>query len=86
MAEIGQINELFVLLNEVKDVQLRIIGEEHPNFLSTKYTIAKRLAEIGLNESLALLNEVKDVQLRVLGEEHPDLLTTKAIPLPNQIG
>ena len=53
---------------------LRILGEEHPNFLSTKCTIAKRLAEIGqINESLALLNEVKNIQLRVLGEEHPNL-------------
>ena len=43
LAEIGQINESLVLLNEVKDVQLRILGEEHPNFLSTKYTIAQKI-------------------------------------------
>ena len=71
----GQINESLVLLNEVKDVQLRILGEEHPNSLSIKYDhCSKNWFEIGqINESLVLLNEVKDVQLRVLGDEHPNL-------------
>ena len=31
MAEIGQINESLALLNEVKDVQLRVLSEKHPN-------------------------------------------------------
>ena len=79
ISETGKIKKSTELLNEVKNVELRILGEEHPGYLITKSDIADRLAEIGqINESLVLLNEVKDVELRVLGEEHPSYLITKS--------
>ena len=55
----------------------RLLGEEHPDTLSSKANLAKALYGLGDLEAARALNEqTLDTQRRVLGDEHPETLSS----------
>jgi uncharacterized protein involved in tolerance to divalent cations len=55
---------------------LRVLGEEHPDTLTSMSNLASTYWNQGkLNEAEGLQVMVMETSLRVLGEEHPDTLT-----------
>jgi hypothetical protein len=60
-------------------VQKRVLGEEHPDTLTTAANLANSLSRQGRHaEAETMQREVLAVRKRVLGEEHPDTPTTGA--------
>jgi hypothetical protein len=59
-------------------MRVRILGEEHPDTLTTKHNLASTYRAQGkIAEAAKLEEEVLEMRVRILGEEHPDTLTTK---------
>ncbi|MEU4919198.1 tetratricopeptide repeat protein, partial [Streptomyces parvus] len=55
----------------------RVLGEDHPDTLSTAFNLAIDLAELGRTEAARDLGEdTLARRRRVLGEDHPDTLKT----------
>ena len=53
----------------------RVLGEEHPDTLTSAYAVASTTWHLGQRrEGLALMNEVREQRRRILGERHPDTL------------
>jgi hypothetical protein len=73
----GRLQEARELLRRIADAQHRMRGEEHPDTLTSKNTLANISADLGdLAGARALQERVLEARRRVLGEEHPDTLTT----------
>ena len=61
----------------VKD-QARVLGEDHPDTLTTRHNLAYCYQEAGrLDEAIDLFEQVTKDRIRVLGEDHPDTLWTR---------
>ena len=74
----GRLQEARELFQRIANAQLRMHGEEHPDTLTSRNTLANISADLGdLAGARALQVRVLDARCRVLGEEHPDTLTTK---------
>ena len=62
---------------EAREIRLEILGEEHPDTLTSMNNLAATLEAQGDAEGARRLQEqVLEVRRRVLGEEHPDTLTS----------
>jgi len=65
-------------LQELLTDQIRILGPDHPDTLTTRNNLAEYRAQAGDPESaLATFRELVGDQIRVLGPDHPDTLTTQ---------
>ena len=61
----------------VKD-QARVLGEDHPDTLTTRHNLAYCYQEAGrTDEAIDLYENLVPDRIRVLGEDHPDTLTTR---------
>jgi tetratricopeptide (TPR) repeat protein len=73
---------------QIFDAQLRVLGPDDPETLSTRHEIAFMLFERSqLAEAETRYRQVLDARLRVLGPDHPDTLSTRheiAITLAEQ--
>ena len=64
---------------EVLEVMSRVLGEEHPNTLTSKNNLANALEQQGkYQEAEEIYREVLNVRSRVLGEKHPNTLRSKS--------
>ena len=73
--EAGRRQEALQLSEQVVEVRKRILGNDHPNTLSSMHNLAKRYSEIGRRqEALQLSEQVLEARKRTLGNEHPDTL------------
>jgi tetratricopeptide (TPR) repeat protein len=61
------------LLEPLLEIERRVLGEEHPDTLSTMAALAKGDS---WSETTAKLERVLDIKRRVLGDEHPDTLAS----------
>jgi predicted ABC-class ATPase len=58
-------------------MQRRVLGEEHPDTLTSANNLASSLSDQGKHaDAERIQREVLAMQRRVLGEEHPDTLTS----------
>jgi tetratricopeptide (TPR) repeat protein len=63
---------------EILEARRRLMGDEHPDALDTRYMLARTVARRGrLDEALAELGDVLTAERRVLGDEHPGTLRTR---------
>ena len=68
--------ELFV---QVMEIRKRVLGEEHPDTLTSMANLASTYRNQGRwKEAEELFVQVMKISKRVLGEEHPDTLTSMA--------
>ena len=75
----GKYAEAERIERQVLGVLRRVLGEEHPDTLTTAANLATSLCKQGqYAEAERIEREVLGVRRRVLGEEHPDTLTTAA--------
>jgi tetratricopeptide (TPR) repeat protein len=73
----GRSGEALALMVEVVEVCRRVLGEEHPETLTSLNNLAETRRALGDAEGARELHEqVVAVRRRVLGEEHPDTLTS----------
>ena len=65
------------LQEKVLEISRRILGEEHPDTLTSMNNLADTLRVQGdLNGARELHEKVLEIRRRILGEEHPDTLTS----------
>ena len=58
--------------------QARVLGEDHPDTLTTRHNLAYCYQEAGrTDEAIDLFKQVTKDRIRVLGEDHPDTLITR---------
>jgi len=59
------------------DLRKRVLGQEHPDTLSSMTNLASTYRNQGRwNEAEQLQNQVMDLRMRVLGQEHLHTLTS----------
>ena len=65
-------------LRELLPDQVRVLGPDHPDVLTTRANIASWTGQCGdAAAALQLFRELLPDQVRVLGPDHPDVLTTR---------
>ena len=58
--------------------QARVLGEDHPDTLTTRHNLAYCYQEAGrIDEAITLYENLVSDRIRVLGEDHPDTLWTR---------
>ena len=58
--------------------QARVLGEDHPDTLTTRHNLAYCYQEAGrIDEAITLYENLVSDRIRVLGEDHPDTLITR---------
>ena len=63
----------------VMETRKRVLGEEHPDTLTSMYNLASTYRSQGRWKEAEMLEVlVMETRKRVLGEEHPDTLTSIA--------
>lgn len=74
----GNYREAEADLHAILDAQLRILGPDHPETLSTRHEIARLIVDEGrLGEAEELCETVLANETRILGAEHPQTLATR---------
>jgi hypothetical protein len=72
----GKAVEAEPMLRNLHEVEMRVLGAEHPNTLTTASRLAWSLSNQGkYADAVRIEREVLGVQKRVLGAEHPDTLS-----------
>ena len=75
--ERGSFTSARILDEQVLNVRHRLLGEDHPDTLTSKDNLAVTLYTLGdLPAARALHEQVLDARRRVLGKEHPDTLVS----------
>ncbi|KAF2183895.1 kinesin light chain, partial [Zopfia rhizophila CBS 207.26] len=73
----GRYNESEQVFVQVMETRKRVLGEEHPDTLSSMGNLASTYRNQGRwKEAEELFVQVMETSSRVLGEEHPDTLTS----------
>ncbi|KAF1967610.1 kinesin light chain [Bimuria novae-zelandiae CBS 107.79] len=73
----GRYNESEELFEQVMETSLRVLGEEHPDTLTSMANLASTYRNQGRwKEAEELFEQVMETSSRVLGEEHPSTLTS----------
>jgi tetratricopeptide (TPR) repeat protein len=73
----GKLSEAEPYFREALEVRRRVLGEEHPNTLTSISNMGGLLYAQGkLSEAESYFREALEVRRRVLGEEHPSTLTS----------
>ena len=79
MWENGDFNNAEQLDVQVMDMRKKLLGEEHPDTLTSMANLASTYRNQGRwNEAEKLFVKVMDMRKKLLGEEHPDTLTSMA--------
>ena len=74
----GRLSEAITLYEQVLTDRIRVLGEDHPNTLTTRNDLAYAHHAAGrLTEAITLYEQVLTDRIRVLGEDHPDTLTSR---------
>ena len=74
----GNTNEAMTEFEVLLADQLRVLGADHPDTLSTRGNLALRLGEAGrVDDAVAAFEVLLADRLRVLGADHPDTLSTR---------
>ena len=77
--EEGRFEEAEELEVQVLDLRKRVLGEKHPDTITTMASLASTWQQQGRsNEAERLKIQVLDLQKRVLGEKHPDTIRAMA--------
>jgi tetratricopeptide (TPR) repeat protein len=72
LCDIGQVNDAICLYEQVRDVQVRILGAKHRDTLATQSSLAEAYLMAGRpTEACALLVHVRDVLLKKHGPDDP---------------
>jgi serine/threonine protein kinase len=74
---LGRDAEAKAMFTKALGIRRARLGADHPDTLSTGFSLTVALRSIGeVNEAVALGERVKDAQMRVLGPDHRDTLST----------
>ena len=73
----GLSKEAEELYRELLSDQQRVLGDDHPGTLATRFELARVIGHARFAEAEQLYREVLDGQQRVLGDTHPDTLRTR---------
>ena len=74
----GRLSEAITLYEQVLTDSIRILGEDHPDTLTSRNKLAYVYHAAGrLNEAITLYEQVLTDSIRILGEDHPDTLTSR---------
>ena len=58
--------------------RLEVLGQDHPDYLTTKSNLANSLDNKGqYDEAIAIYEEIQKARLELHGEKHRDYLTSK---------
>ncbi|KAF2808823.1 FabD/lysophospholipase-like protein [Mytilinidion resinicola] len=77
--EDGRWNEAEVPISQVLETSSRVLGEEHPDTLTSMANLASTYRNQGRwKEAEELFVQVMETRIRVLGDEHPSTLTSMA--------
>ncbi|KAA0166637.1 hypothetical protein FNF31_01415 [Cafeteria roenbergensis] len=75
--ERGEYDAALGLLERCRDVQASSLGEEHPSYAQTLYTMAQCWIDTGkYDAALDLLERCRGIYASSLGEEHPSFAST----------
>src|SRR5947207_1935573 len=73
----GKLHDAAALQEKVLEAHQRILGDEHPDTLTSMNNLAGTYGALGRTKDAAALQEkVLEAQERILGDEHPDTLTS----------
>jgi len=79
LAELGRVDEAIGLFEMLLADQIRVLGADHPDTLTTRNNIASWYGRAGrVDEAIGLFEVLLADQIRVLGADHPDTLATRA--------
>ncbi|MGH7242155.1 MAG: tetratricopeptide repeat protein [Phycisphaerales bacterium] len=68
-----------VLGEQVLDARKRVLGEDHPETLTTMNNLASTYRALGIQDKADALSRAElETSIRVLGEDHPDTITSLA--------
>ena len=74
----GRITEAIALFEQVLPDRIRVLGEDHPDTLTSRNNLAGAYLSAGrITEAIALFEQVLPDRIRVLGEDHPDTLASR---------
>ena len=78
---LGRHEDALRVKERVAAAGLRVLGEDHPDYLTSLNNLASTYSALGRHEdALRVMERVAAARLRVLGEDHPDYL----IPHPRR--
>ena len=74
----GRLSDAIPLFEQLLTDYIRILGEDHPNTLTSRNNLADAYLDAGrLSEAISLYEQVLTDSSRILGEDHPNTLTTR---------
>ena len=74
----GRLSEAIALLEQLLTDSIRVLGEDHPNTLTSRNNLAGAYESAGrLTEAITLYEQLLTDCVRVLGEDHPNTLTSR---------
>ena len=74
----GRLTEAITLYEQVLTDRIRVLGEDHPNTLTSRNNLAGAYRAAGrLTEAITLYEQLLPDSIRVLGEDHPATLTSR---------
>ena len=77
--DLGLHAQALEIQRDILDIQRRAFGDEHPDTLTSRASMAHLLAETGDRDAAdPIIRDVLDVRTRVLGKDHPDTLRCTA--------
>ena len=73
----GRLDEAITLYEQLLTDRIRVLGEDHPDTLTSRNNLAGAYESAGrLDEAITLYEQVLTDSIRVLGKDHPNTLTT----------
>jgi len=74
----GRLTEAITLNQQVLPDSIRVLGEDHPNTVTSRNNLAYAYESAGrLTEAITLFEQVLTDSIRVLGPDHPNTLTSR---------
>ena len=74
----GRLIEAITLNQQVLPDSIRVLGEDHPNTVTSRNNLAYAYESAGrLTEAITLYEQVLTDRIRILGEDHPNTLTSR---------
>ncbi|MER5940127.1 FxSxx-COOH system tetratricopeptide repeat protein [Streptomyces sp. NPDC001928] len=74
----GQTTRTITYLQSAEQIRHRVLGEEHPDTLTSRNNLAGAYQAVGdLRRAIPLYEQNLTDRVRLLGEEHPDTLTSR---------
>jgi len=82
LGRLGEDQEARELDEDILARRRRVLGEDHPDTLTSAFILAAKLSELGEYQAAKELNEdILARRRRVLGDRHPDTLVAAAFAL-----